>query len=555
MRNYKNAFIVLYRSKILFVSMILLAAFVGWQASSVYGNPVVSQPLANAMTLSIYLFVIMMLVSFEYMMKLYNNGVAETLQVTGKGKRRRNYWASFSVMTTYSAIITIMIAIIVLREFVFYNIVDPNNEYKIHIIKCVILHIFMVMELAITIGLTMAAFRRRILSYVIMSVLILATCPFASTIARMISETSMGSLQPGRIAFGVISPFYIVPKLNLSFATSAAFGESLLPDRIFIILFWLCLCATIICITRKKKKWMTALCAVLSIVMIIGYYSPIAKMNDGMQVFYNDIPDWAYVLDHDNLDEKADYKITEYDMELSMVTKLSATVRMKVSKSLDTYKMTLHRLYKVSEVTDQDGNNLIFNQNEHYIEIENQDGKEITEIVMKYSGNDMFYYSNYQCCFLPGYYLYYPRAGYIPVHDKDYGYVYYNFVDENTEFRVKVDSPEKYISNLEYIDGEFRGKSDGFTLVKGFYKIEDMGNGNKFIYPYLDNFIVHDGKMSEAECWKETFDQSKAELEKDKVKDTMVFFDEALSMDQGWAYGKKQYFIQSYPMFYVSVPR
>lgn len=58
MRIYKNALCLLYRSKTLFITLILLSVFVIWQTAGMYKNPVVSNPLGNAMTLSLYLFII-----------------------------------------------------------------------------------------------------------------------------------------------------------------------------------------------------------------------------------------------------------------------------------------------------------------------------------------------------------------------------------------------------------------------------------------------------------------------------------------------------------------
>ncbi|MBE5957598.1 MAG: hypothetical protein E7254_01880 [Lachnospiraceae bacterium] len=493
-----------------------------------------------------------MLVTFEYMKKMYNNGVAETFLITLKGKKRKNYIASFLVMTTFAIIISVFMLIIVINEFLFYKVSDPNREYISHIVKNIFLNSFLVMELAIVIGITLSIIKKRIVSYVIMTVFILATCPFATKIASLIMESSLNSWKPGRVAFQIISHFYIVPRFNIDYLPEAAFGESLLPDRFFIIFFWMFLFLFFICITRKIKK-IHVIMICLSLIMLIAFHLPIARMNYGMDIYYGGDPEWMNIGNNSNLKEDGGFEITKYDMNMSLNINLRAKVSMDVSKSLDEYKMTLYKDYKVHSVKDQNGNKLKFSQKGNYLNIKNSSKNNISKIIVDYAGNNMTYYANYQCCFLPGYYLYYPRAGYIPVIDNTYGYIYYNFVNEETEFNVKIDHPERYISNLELDNGEFKGKCDGFTLLKGFYKKKELGNGNTLVYPYLDNFIVHDGKMSEEECWKEVFEISIPELEKDDVKDTMLFFDNALSIDQGWAYGKNQIFIQSEPPFYLSL--
>jgi hypothetical protein len=117
---------------------------------------------------------------------------------------------------------------------------------------------------------------------------------------------------------------------------------------------------------------------------------------------------------------------------------------------------------------------------------------------------------------------------------------------------VKVNSPEKYISNLPLKNGAFVGKCDGFTLVKGFFKKKDLGNGNILVYPYLDHGIHFDGKKSEEECWEEFFEESRKELAIDNVKNKLLFFDSSIDPNQGWVSGKDQFFIQSYPAVYYS---
>lgn len=553
MRIYKNALCLLYRSKTLFITLILLSVFVIWQTAGMYKNPVVSNPLGNAMTLSLYLFIIVMFVTFEYMKKLYNNGVAEAILTTRKGRKRKNLLAAAGVMTSYSFLISAIICGIVIREYLFYKITDPDNEYIIHIIKNILLHDFLVMELAIVIGITLANLVHRIAAYVIMTIFTLLSCPFATNIANMLVESCAGNLQPGRIFYKIISNFYIVPRFNTKYMAEAPFGESLMPDRLCIIGFWMFFFITILCITRKRYKVFAVFSGVMSLILIIVFHSPIARMNYGLDLFYGGDPDWVLAEKYCNKKEDADYRITSYDMNLTLNVSLFAKVNMNVSKSLDKYRMTLYNRYKVMRATDQNGNQLRFTQDGNYLDVFNENKNHITNIVLTYYGSDTHYYANYQCCFLPGYFLYYPRAGYIPAYDKNYGYLYYDFVDKDTEFKVKINSPEKYISNLKLVDGKFVGKCDGFTLLKGFYKKKYLGHGNIFVYPYLDNNIVHDGKKSEYDCWKECFDMSAEELKNEGVKDTMIFYDNALSMDQGWAYGNKQYFIQSFPAFYCSM--
>ena len=90
-------------------------------------------------------------------------------------------------------------------------------------------------------------------------------------------------------------------------------------------------------------------------------------------------------------------------------------------------------------------------------------------------------------------------------------------------------------------------------LLKGFYKEKNLVNGNVLVYPYLDEFVVHDGKKSEEECWKENFDFSSEQLKKDNIKDSMIFMDpDVLNGKEYKACGNRQIFVNVGGSFYVS---
>lgn len=206
----------------------------------------------------------------------------------------------------------------------------------------------------------------------------------------------------------------------------------------------------------------------------------------------------------------------------------------------------------MSEAKDQDGHPLEFTQNQDYLEIQNKNGYHITNITVKYKGSADGGYANYQGCYLPGYYPYYPRAGYLRLYDKDLGDIKPYFVDRDTYFKVKV-TPGKYIANLPKRHGVYEGRCDGFTLVSGFYKIKNFEDGNKLVYPYLDQFIFHDRKKTEKECWQEAFDSAEEALKKDGIKNSMIFTDnKILTGNIKKAYGEKQIFVTSGGVFYYS---
>jgi len=536
--------------------MLLLLGFVVWETGSLYGNCVIAatMPLRNALTLSIYMFIMMMFVSYEYARKLFHKGSSEAMLVTTEGKRRKHYKMIFCVMSIYSGVMSLLVGIIVVKEYLFYKILDPNHEYVIHIIKNIFLNDFLIMELGIVVGIALAAMQKRMSAYTIMCFLSIAISPYASSMAYMIDLSDLEHTGAGKVAFKFLSYFYLMPGFMPKVMPRAEFGESILPYRFFIIGFWLFLFLSFICFTRSRYKKYAAVSVVLCLAAFIAYTYPVSKMEQTFDIYLNGVPDRIYFSESRDFlvkEDPADYKICEYDLNLSIKANLSVTAGIKVSKSLERYRMTLYRQYKVSKVVDQDGHKLEYTQNQDYIDVWNKSGCHVTDIIISYKGSSWDSYANYQGCYLPGYYPYYPRAGYINLYDKELGYIKPYFVDKDTYFRVKV-NPGKYISNLPKKQGIYQGRCDGFTLVSGFYKIKKLENGNKLVYPYLDEFVVHNGKMTEKECWREKFDFVEEELTKDGITNCMIFPDEILMGNIQKAYGEKQIFVYSGGVFYYS---
>lgn len=552
LKMLKNNFRVLVRSRFLLWSLILLAGFVIYETAFLYGKKwSVVQPLENVMTLGIYLFMTMMFVSYEYLRKFYNNGVSEALQICNK-----NTVAAFGVLVLYSFILCVILTLIVISEFLFFKISDPNHEYIRHIIICMFLNIYLVMQLAIVIGGSLATLENRIVIYSIMTMMTLLSSPFAESMAYSIDVSDLTNHGiAGTMAFKFISYFYIIPRFHMKWITRPEFGEPVLLYRVFIILFWSFFFATIMLIVRKKKYISVVLSGILCVMMFVGYSLPASKMDQKLDGYQNGLPDIIYARS-DQYNERivpADYEIKEYDMELDIRSSLKAEITMTVSKTLEQYHMTLYRKYKISEVKDQEGSKLDFDQSGDYVTIYNHNGSDIKKIIIKMKGNSSDCYANYQGCYLPGFYLYYPRAGFLSVYDTTYGNIKPYFVDDNTLFKVKVSPEGKYISNLKKEGNQYIGRCDGFTLLKGFYKEKKLVNGNILVYPYLDEFVVHDGKKTEEECWKDNFEFSSEQLKKDHVKDSMIFMDlDVLNGQEYKARGNRQIFVNVGGSFYFA---
>ncbi len=262
MRIFRDSAILLIRSKILLTFMILLFGFVVWEVGSLYGKTkfAATMPLRNALTLSIYLFIMMMFLSYEYARKLFHNGVSEAMLATTAGRKRKNYKMVFCMMSIYSSVMSLLVGVLVINEYLYYKISDPNREYVIHIIKNIFLNDFLIMELGIVAGIALAAIRKRMSAYAVMCFLSIAISPYASSMAYMIDLSDVRHTGAGRAAFKFLSYFYLMPGIMSKAMPREEAGESVLPYRFFIIGFWLFLFLSFICLTRTRyKKYAVAL--------------------------------------------------------------------------------------------------------------------------------------------------------------------------------------------------------------------------------------------------------------------------------------------------------
>ena len=126
----------------------------------------------------------------------------------------------------------------------------------------------------------------------------------------------------------------------------------------------------------------------------------------------------------------------------------------------------MYRGYNIISITDQDGNELKYTREGHYISISAY--LDIVAINIKYKGQGNRFYSNNQGIALTGNFPYYPVAGYstIAIHP----------TNNEVKFNVTVDTKQELFSNLDGKNNQFSGISDTVTLVSGFLKEYYSGN-------------------------------------------------------------------------------
>lgn len=431
-------------------------------------------PLWRTNMISIYSFAFFTFITFEFSVNLYNRNLNEVFLCTQK-KLKSICLSNVSVLTFWNALYSVLLIVYNCLAFLAFHSYD--EKYLIHIIFNVVVNIFLTNILAIIFGQAVSFFRNRIISYLSIILFLVISSKIGESISAAVVLSTDNNINP----YYIYNFFDIFPP-NLKWTPTYAMGFSVLPYRIYLLLFWIFIMITIIILFLNRNKFSVK--AVLSIVLVIvfgiSFISPSSKvvMNSGPN---NEcMSDQYYYLSTSTENNKADFCIEKYKMELKVDRKLTCKVTMYPDKNLSEYTFTLYHGYKVKKVTDQNETSLEFVQNGDYISIncENQ----ISSISILYSGSGKGFYSNYQGIYLAGDFAYYPVAGKQSVHDE-----YYNSViPENIPyFYIDILTDLDVFSNLQSI-GEncFSGYTQSPCLFAGFLTSKEYNNVT-IVYPYL----------------------------------------------------------------------
>ena len=217
----------------------------------------------------------------------------------------------------------------------------------------------------------------------------------------------------------------------------------------------------------------------------------------------NDDDQWRYTIEGVKQEEReADFQIISYDMDLKLGRQMRATVTCVPSDGgLDTYAMTLYRLYQVDSVTDENGDALEYQQDENTLLIYGQEDG-IQSFTLKYHGGPTgasCLYNNWYAINLPGWFPYYPVPGWNKIYQNEGEYRYVdNRLKDPARFQIQLHADGKVYSDLKQEGNNlFQGESYGPTLLSGFVGERKLANGTVFIYPYLDAPSIEETKDSE----------------------------------------------------------
>lgn len=471
----KNKFLFIFSLFffIIIIGKILYGIFLCSQMSS---EPL--DYLLQTLSVTIYIFIFFMFLANEYLFKIKQYDAEELLRSMKKGFRSY-YFYGFSVLFLFAFFFTAVILIINLA--VYFNLKINHPEYLLHVVCNILFNIFLISILGILLGGVLSLFKRRLVCYVLMIVVVFLSSPFFEIIATNIYAGT------GRNIYPLYDFFNIFPPL-LQWAPLQSFGYSLLPYRIELLFFWLLLCILILSayILRqriKKQAYLPVFCGIACIVCLIGYFQPSSKVTMSENPATGANTDARYYQDYAADTCQALFSIEQYILDIDINKQLNVKATLFLApNSLATYDFTLYHGYKVDQITDADGQELAFSQAGDYFTVESKES--LDQITLSYNGSSVKFFSNTQGASLPGWFAYYPRPGKTALFHNGQQSFRRLLCPSDTAFQVTVKSPKKIYCNLDGSHHSFSGKADGLTLVSGFYDTVCY-DGIEIIYPYL----------------------------------------------------------------------
>ena len=431
-------------------------------------------PLWRTNVMSLYSFAFFTFLSFEFSIDLFNKNLHEVFLCSPK-KLNSICLNNIAVLTVWNAVYSALL--VIFNCCAFLSLCSYDGKYLIHIFLNIAVNVFLVNIFAVVFGQAVSFFKNRTVSYLVIILFLVISSQIGESISGVIVLSTNNRVNP----YYIYNFFDIFPP-NLKWTPTYAMGFSILPYRIYLMLFWIFVMLTIITVFLKNKTIAvkSILAFVLSITCVSAFLSPSSKVIMNSATNNESMSDQYYYLSGNTENKKGNFIIEKYDIKLKINRKLNCSVTMYPDKSLSEYSLTLYHGYNVKKVTDQNNNKLKFVQNGDYITVRCENN--VDSLTISYSGSGKGFYSNYQGIYLAGDFPYYPVAGRHPIYTDNYNPV----ISENTPyFDINVISNLDVYSNLtEVNDNCFSGYTQVPSIFAGFLT-EREKNNVRIVYPYL----------------------------------------------------------------------
>lgn len=449
-----------------------------------------------------YIFLVFMAVSYECFYDIKRHHLEELVYI-GRDHRFRIPLCDFGLLLILNIITSGMVCFYQIWFYAQQGI--HNRHLQLYTLRVILIYVFLPALLAIMIGWAVSGIRNRLYG---LSAILLFFYIFDSSFLSLMLSISKSNYSIWK--FGTLfSLFFQSGCGTLRDAYYLLTAENVHIYRVLFFVFLLAACVVWQCVRRK----ILALFPLgISLAMLVLFFKPTgAVYNFGlMNTFDSVLHDQCYydteeqlLLDDTRTEEnRKDFQVTTYDMDLCMTDTLHFSVTLTPSRvDLAEYQFTLYHLYQVEKVQDDRGDDLPFDRESDYLLIHNPSGA-LTSITITYSGDSQYFYATSQGMMLPANFEYIPLAGWHKVfvsnHDLVAGALFTReLLPEKTKFNLDLKLKGGYpvYSNLAvkevgkqngYYRWKIQGMSDGMTLIGSPYLEQKEISGVRVVYSVLD---------------------------------------------------------------------
>lgn len=332
---------------------------------------------------------------------------------------------------------------------------------------------------------------------------------FATLLCSSIGLTLFGGGTIGGISLASVFDWFSITVPNSTWLADTVYGVAMEKCRWILAAFWTLLLTGILLWSYRAQgnraaSVITCLCLIAAALCGVRF-----ALRGGDSILIKDQRsdgilqgEYTYRLAHESEETaEADFTVKRYELSFSIDDSLDAVATVQVSPTnLEEYRFTLYHGYTVSSVVDDSGEALSFVQDGDYLTIASVGPVE--SLTITYSGNGNKYYANSQGISLPGYFAYYPMAGYLTVWDDSSNSFSVNTDFDETEFYVQVSSSQRVFSNLpQTSENTFEGVTDTVSLYAGLMEQTEI-DGVTYIYSPVSDQTIEIDKTSVAELWE-----------------------------------------------------
>ncbi len=430
----------------------------------------------NVVCFVFYLF--FLFISYEYMRKVRESQMEEILSAYGSSGMG-TYVRQFLVLAL--AVVLAAANISIYAVWGWKNLACADALLG-EVVRLLLVNVFLLSLAAVSMGTVLSQVKNRFIGYAaIVAVLFLILPNAVSFYVTLQNEYHIP-------VFLIRDLIYLIPPDLFSYPDSL-YGFPLENYRIAGMILWVVIAVAILFwkVLKKRARLRTVVMSCLCLLSGGLIYAAECK---GSVLRMQDHPEAAieemagYYNTHEEKMEKAAFTVAKYELDLKIGKELEAEARMFIDEgpSLDEYHFTLSHAYQVESVTDENGNALDYTRDGDYLCIL-PGGKKPTRIGICYKGHSSLYYANKKACFLPGFFAYYPKAGYRQQDFRDGGL---DYDEPETQFEVKVNR-DGMASNLPRDGAGFRGRAETLTLVDGIYHVSEQEGFQILSYPLMES--------------------------------------------------------------------